>query len=68
MPRIKQSMPYQLRKPKYKWRDFLTEEEGDRVQKIEKSQRPSPAMRLAFETIRNRATQRALRDAAKRSV
>ena len=68
MQRKAKRMPYAKRQPKYKWRDFLTEDEEARITAIEESQRPSSQMRVDWITIRNRASQRALRDAAKRSA
>ena len=55
----RQRMGYVERKPKYRWRDYLTDAEAERMQAIEESPRPSPAMRLEHQQIRNRAVQRA---------
>lgn len=68
MRRKNSPMTYVKRKPKYRWRDYLTEEEETRIAAIEESVRPSAQMRVDFDTIRNRAAQRALRDAARRAV
>lgn len=68
MQRKQKRMGFVKRQPKYKWRDYLTEEEEERVAQITESQRPTAAMRVDWITIRNRASQRALRDAAKRSA
>jgi hypothetical protein len=68
MQRKAKRMGYTKRQPKYRWRDYLTDEEEKRIAQIEESQRPTPAMRVDWITIRNRASQRALRDAAKRSA
>lgn len=67
MKRKHAGMAYEKRKPKYKWRDFLTEEEETRIGEIEESTRPSVQMRFDYGVIRNRASQRAIRDAIKRS-
>lgn len=60
-------MAYARRSPKYRWRDHLSEAEERRVIEIEEAQKQTAQMRLDLVTIRNRASQRALRAAAKRS-
>jgi len=54
-------MVYSKRKPKYRWREFLTDEEALRIEQVEASRKPTPAMKLDYALIRNRAVQRALR-------
>ena len=64
MPR----MVYEKPKPKHRRPDYLTAEESQLIDELENAQRLSAQMRLDHVTIRNRAIQRALRAAAKRSA
>lgn len=56
-----QRMGYERPKPKYRWRDYLTEEEEARIAEIDNASRSTAQMRDDLIRIRNRAAQRALR-------
>ena len=52
-------MPYAKRPPRYPWRDYLTEEESVRVDRLRSMKRLNAAQKYELVLIRNRALQRA---------